>query len=145
MKTAGRRPRRRMLLPIRSTSQVSTSSLATIGRVNIKWADDLVPHLNFDRQYRALSVFCLPIFRRQQPLMLPTTCMPNVSNRQQCPPVSLFILSIIFSLYNSLCAPYEAQLPVRLCLRIRSSSPLPELSQIQHTLSRGYVARQGKW
>ncbi|KAK3366726.1 hypothetical protein B0T24DRAFT_558001, partial [Lasiosphaeria ovina] len=38
------------------------SSLYTVGRVRIKWVEDLKSHLAFDRQFRTLSVFCLPSF-----------------------------------------------------------------------------------
>jgi hypothetical protein len=43
-------------------SSVNFSSLYTIGRVRIRWVEDLASHLVFDRQYRTLSVFCLPSF-----------------------------------------------------------------------------------
>jgi hypothetical protein len=43
-------------------SSVNFFSLYTIGRVRIKWVEDLASHLVFDRQYRTLSVFCLPSF-----------------------------------------------------------------------------------
>lgn len=43
-------------------SSVNFFSLNTIGRVQIKWVEDLTSHLAFDRQSRTLSVFCLPTF-----------------------------------------------------------------------------------
>ena len=43
-------------------SSINFFSLKTIGRVKIKWMEDLSCHLHFDRQYRTLSVFCLPTF-----------------------------------------------------------------------------------
>ncbi|CAM6004100.1 unnamed protein product [Sphagnum balticum] len=43
-------------------SSVNIFSLHTIGRVRIKWVEDLTSHLAFDRQSRTLSVFCLPTF-----------------------------------------------------------------------------------
>ncbi|KAK1826925.1 hypothetical protein QBC39DRAFT_363154 [Podospora conica] len=43
-------------------SSVNFFSLYTISRVRIKWVEDLASHLVFDRQYRTLSVFCLPSF-----------------------------------------------------------------------------------
>jgi len=43
-------------------SSVNFFSLHTIGRVRIKWVEDLTSHLAFDRQSRTLSVFCLPTF-----------------------------------------------------------------------------------
>ena len=43
-------------------SSINFFSLHTIGRVQIKWVEDLTSHLAFDRQSRTLSVFCLPTF-----------------------------------------------------------------------------------
>jgi hypothetical protein len=43
-------------------SSVNFYSLYTIGRVRVKWVEDLASHLAFDRQSRTLSVFCLPTF-----------------------------------------------------------------------------------
>lgn len=43
-------------------SSVNFFSLYTIGRVRIRWVEDLASHLVFDRQHRILSVFCLPSF-----------------------------------------------------------------------------------
>ncbi|KAJ9490273.1 hypothetical protein VN97_g2978 [Penicillium thymicola] len=43
-------------------SSVNCYSLFTIGRVRVKWVEDLTSHLAFDRQSRTLSVFCLPTF-----------------------------------------------------------------------------------
>lgn len=43
-------------------SIVNFFSLYTIGRVRVKWVTDLASHLAFDRQFRTLSVFCLPTF-----------------------------------------------------------------------------------
>lgn len=43
-------------------SSVNFLSLHTIGRVRIKWVEDLTSHLAFDRQSRTISVFCLPTF-----------------------------------------------------------------------------------
>lgn len=43
-------------------SSVNFFPLYTVGRVRTKWVDDLASHLAFDRQFRTLSVFCLPTF-----------------------------------------------------------------------------------
>lgn len=43
-------------------SSVNCYSLYTIGRVRVKWVENLASHLAFDRQSRTLSVFCLPTF-----------------------------------------------------------------------------------
>ncbi|KAL7919268.1 hypothetical protein ACQKWADRAFT_323135 [Trichoderma austrokoningii] len=43
-------------------SSVNFFSLHTVGRVRIKWVEDLTSHLAFDRQSRTLSVFCFPTF-----------------------------------------------------------------------------------
>lgn len=43
-------------------SNVNFFSLYTIGRVRLRWVEDLTSHLAFDRQSRTLSVFCLPTF-----------------------------------------------------------------------------------
>lgn len=43
-------------------SSVNFFSLYTIGRVRVKWVEDLASHLAFDRPSRTLSVFCLPTF-----------------------------------------------------------------------------------
>lgn len=43
-------------------SSVNFFSLHTIGRVRIKWVEDLTSHLDFNRQSRTLSIFCLPTF-----------------------------------------------------------------------------------
>lgn len=43
-------------------ASVNFFSLHTVGRVRIKWVEDLTSHLAFDRQSRTLSVFCFPTF-----------------------------------------------------------------------------------
>lgn len=43
-------------------SSVNFFSLHTVGRVRIKWVEDLTSHLAFDQQSRTLSVFCFPTF-----------------------------------------------------------------------------------
>lgn len=43
-------------------SSIYFFSLHPIGRVRIKWVEDLTSHLAFDWQSRTLSVFCLPTF-----------------------------------------------------------------------------------
>ena len=43
-------------------SSMNFFSLHTIGRVRVKWVEDLASHLAFDWQSRTLSVFCLPTF-----------------------------------------------------------------------------------
>ncbi|KAH8720584.1 hypothetical protein HC256_000974 [Beauveria bassiana] len=43
-------------------ASINLFSLDTIGRLKIKWVEDLSSHLHFDRQYRILSVFSLPTF-----------------------------------------------------------------------------------
>ena len=43
-------------------SSINFFSLHTIGRVGIKWVENLTGHLAFDRQSRILSGFCLPTF-----------------------------------------------------------------------------------
>lgn len=43
-------------------SSLKYSSLATIGRVKLKWVDTLTAHLAFDRPSRTLSIFRFPSF-----------------------------------------------------------------------------------
>ncbi|KAL3437121.1 hypothetical protein BDV09DRAFT_163825 [Aspergillus tetrazonus] len=53
-------------------SSVNIFSLHKIGRVRVKWVENMTSHLAFDRQSRTLSIFCLPTF-----------CVSNILQTQE--------------------------------------------------------------